>query len=153
MNTFELCVIVLASVFLALTFDLPMQNVRDLLRNWEWKISFEIDPTKDKRESSANGIQEERKSTEALFKLNGNVDSSRFDWNKEESPPTKRVFANNRIEKEEHLDVIGDGGNYEEDVEEHEEEEEVEDLFDGHEGGNSIAIGGEEVVDIWGSDK
>lgn len=157
MDTFELLVILLASVFLALTFDLPMQNVRDLLKHWEWRTTAAEDTVMEKEESPNNSNNE--KSSEALFRSNGNLDSSHFDWNKteeeektverEESPPEKRVLGsldNHRTDREEHLDSYGNGEEYEEEDEEYEEDGED------REGGNSASTH-EEIEDFWGSDK
>lgn len=179
-NTFELCVIVLASVFLTLTFDLPMQNVKALLADWVWwpkeqeqeeegsKSQVEVPVTETKDSARINGDATEiknnkkKKSSEAIFKSNGNLDSSNFDWDREEVTEQQREkvdtgnYNNHKVDREEHLDTYGDedvdGENgLEDDIGNEEDEEELSE-GEQHEGGNSARTP-EEIDDIWGSDK
>lgn len=97
-----------------------------------------------------------KKSTEAIFKSNGNLDSSNFDWERQEDgvPADTGNYKNHRVEKEEHLETFGNEQDDEErrNEEPDEEEEEFSDEEEQHEGGNSVRTR-EETDDIWGSDK
>lgn len=154
--------IVVVSVFLTLTFDLPMQNVRDLLKQWTWTSGQEVQDVKGNSDSVEGDQVEEgsgpmkKKSTEAIFKSNGNLDSSNFDWERPEEgvPADTGNYQNHRVEKEEHLETFGNEQEEDErrNVGQDEEEEEYSGEEEQHEGGNSVRTR-EEIEDIWGSDK
>lgn len=163
-DTFELGVIVIVSVFLTLTFDLPMQNVRDFLKS----VSFGDQKSETVEKDVEPKDQQEKKSTEALFKSNGHLDSSNFDWGQEviekkaeETPKMSNgSYTNHRSSGEEHLDTFGRRDSDQEEregdhlaEEEHEEEEEEEySEEEEREGGNGAPVN-EDLDDIWGSDK
>lgn len=145
---FELVVILLCSVFLTLTFDVPMQNVRDfLMANWHWEKEPEpvVEP-KDPEVVPVNG-QANKKSSEALFKSSGNLDSSNFDWSRESKGG--RISVDRQSDREVELNAYGAH-------EDHLEDDEIEmdeDEFESEQhGGNSLPVN-EELDDIWGSDK
>lgn len=153
--------IVVVSVFLTLTFDLPMQNVRDLLKQWtsgqeEGQAVKENSDTVEGDQVEEGTGQMKKKSTEAIFKSNGNLDSSNFDWERpeEDVPADTGNYQNHRVEKEEHLETFGNEQEEDErrNVGQDEEEEEYSDEEEQHEGGNSVRTR-EEIDDIWGSDK
>lgn len=145
-----------------------MQNVRDLLNNWVWTKDEEnqvpeSDVNTDSVVDPGREDSPKKKSSEALFRSNGNLDSSNFDWNREETGMDSGSYHHQKVEREEHLDTCVndiDSGrkDFGQDRDEEEEEEEGEDgelVYsdeDEHEGGNSAPVN-EDLDDIWGSEK
>lgn len=118
-----------------------MQNVRDLLNQWEWK---KAETLADKDTENVEKVTENK---ELTAKLNGKFDKTEalnLNWesNFEEEVIVSNSRKNSREEENGHV--------FNHDEEEYEEEEEEED----HQGGGGGEKGHheEEVEDIWGAE-